>query len=1473
MIMSEHWGEHAQEADMAHLSLSLLGTFQAMLDGRPVTGFESNKVRALLAYLAAEADRPHSRQTLAGLLWPDYPDRSALNNLRSALANLRQAIGDRQAEPPFLIITRDTLQFNLASDVALDVSALQGLSGLKIDQLERVIDAGRGSFLEGFSLGDSPPFEEWVLFRREQINRQTLEALQRLAVHFEEAGDYHRASLYARRRLELEPWGEETHRQLMRALALSGQRSAALAQYEACCQLLKQELDVEPARETTALYESLRDETFPPAPCPGLLEAAAVEPPAPGDPPYKGLDFFDEVDADLFFGREDLTAQLVRRVRDCLAPDDGGGRVLTVIGASGSGKSSIVRAGLIPALKGKRFPGDAQSAWPAFLGPIHVITPTAHPLEALALSLTRAAESVTATATLMEDLAHDPRSLHLAATCMAQPMLLVVDQFEELFSLCHAEGERKAFVDNLLYAAQAAGPTLVIIVLRADYYAQCAPYENLRQALCRRQLYIGAMPVEALRRAIEEPARSGGWVLEPGLVEVLLRAVGDEPGALPLLSHALLETWRQRRGGALTLAGYEASGGVHGAIARTAEALFGQLTPEQQAVTRHIFLQLTEPGIDQGDLLTLDTRRRAGLAELTPHPEDAGVVRTVLERLADARLITIAQETVEVAHEALIREWTRLREWLNDNREGLRLHRRLTEAAQEWKKLNRDTGALYRGARLAQAQEWADAHPAEPNRYERDFLEASLAEQQAQQAAEVARQQRELEAAQTLARAQRQRAEAEMRRAVTLTLALGASVVFLATAVGLGLLANRNAQAAGAQARLAASRELAAAAVNNLQVDPERSVWLALQGLAAASTLEAGNALHQALPELHSLQTILAHRQTPGAAFSPDGGRLASIGVDGEVKVWDAATYQLVLTLPGEPGDVGFDAAFSPDGKLLAASRGTQLIVWDAASGQKLFALAGDLSGPTVNHLSFSPDSRRLAVANMEGTPKVWDVATRAETLSLTGHTAMCESLAYSSDGKSLATGDQSGAVKIWEAAAGRELLTLQQGGMIHGVAFSPDGTRLASASDDGKLVVWEVASGQALLSLPTKSGLYDVAFMPDGQRLVGAHQDGTVTVWDAASGQQLLVLAGHVSTVVAVAVNPDNRRLATAGYDGTLRLWDTAPGREVLTLAAHTGLVNDIAYSPDGSRLATAGFDGALKLWDPASGLLALSLTPNAVGGGLTGLTFSPDGRRLAAGSGSGIVYVGETGTSQAMVSLVGHGGAVYGLAFSPDGTRLATASWDGSAKTWDLAAGKELVTFSHHAKNALLFGVAFSSDGKRVFTGGTDGYVREWDALTGQELHTYAGAGQEVYGVALSPDGKRLAIGWENGAVTIWDLASGKKGLEFTGHAGLVLRLAFSRDGTRLASASFDKSAKVWDAQTGAELATLYGNTSNVFGVSFSPEGAYLATAGGDGTARIYALQGDELVRLARSRVTRVLTVEECRKYLHVDACPAIP
>jgi WD40 repeat protein/transcriptional regulator with XRE-family HTH domain len=1228
-----------------------------------------------------------------------------------------------------------------------------------------------------------------------------------------------------------------------------------------------------------------------------LLELAAAvrreDAPASGLPPYKGLRCFDESDAEWFYGRERLTELLVETLIGLAESEQ---RFLAIVGASGSGKSSVVRAGLTPALRWR--PGS--SGWP-----IITLTPGAHPLESLAAGLSGEARMRAPARKLADELASRPEKLSetlekLCKLANAAHAVLVVDQFEELFTLCRSEREQAAFIEALtLAAATAGGVAVVVIVLRADFYAQCARFDSLRLALARRQEYIGSMTGEEMRRAIEEPARRGHWELEAGLVDLLLQDLGaglgrggelkhsPEPGALPLLSHALHSTWLRRRGRTLTFSGYTASGGVRGAIAETAEAVFyDHLEPEQRIIARQIFLRLTELGGSEA----ADTRRRVSFAELISRPEEAEAVQEVLHALADARLIITDQETAEVAHEALIREWPTLRAWLEEDREGLRLQRQLSSAAQDWDALGREPDALYRGARLAQALEWVSSQPAERleplSLLERQFLEASQALEASEAGEREARRQRELEAAQRLAEIERLRAGEQAlasRRNRRLALTLGAALCAAALLAVITLLLGQRAVQAG---RLAFSRELAAAAANNLSIDPERSILLALEALQQADTLEARNALHQALPELHLLKTIQAHPGgVPQVVFSPDGSRFASLGAINEAIVWDAASGEPLLRLNNGLGDEmsegGSGLEFSPDGRLLAGAWGTLVIIWDAASGQELYRLSGESAGTLtgynlgVGQVSFSPDSQKLALPNLDGLPRVWDLERDEIVLTLPNELLPPKAIAYSQDGKLLATGGDEGLVKIWDAANGAEQHSLALGGVIHSLGFEPGGSRLAASSEDGAVKIWEAGSGEELLSLPRQVGSYDIAFLPGG-RIAVAGQDGVTRIYDAASGTLLLALAGHASTVVSVAGSPDGAQILTGGYDGALRLWETRPGRELLTLPAHQAVAWDMAYSPDGSRMASASVDGTIKLWDAQSGELLQTLEDPAAPQtaiGFNSLAFHPDGRLVAGGSLSGPVLVWDSRSGKLLQRLEGHTNMVTALAFSPDGSRLASASWDSTARTWETAGRpegwKELATFTRHPAGSLLMGLAFSPDGKEVITGGFTSVLR-WDAASGEQLAAYTAQGKEIYGAALSPDGALLAAGDQDGTIHLFSLETGQELKTLHGHAGLVSRLVFTRDGKRLASSSFDRLAKIWDVQSGQELASLYGNLSNVFAAAFSPDGSRLATVGADGSLRVFLLDLEDLVALAQSRLQRRLTQAECQKFLHLEVCP---
>jgi len=1268
-----------------------------------------------------------------------------------------------------------------------------------------------------------------------------------------------------------------------------------------------------------------------------LMELAAAvrseDAPASGAPPYKGLNYFDEADADLYFGREALVEKLLSRL---LGEETGAPwPFLAVVGASGSGKSSVVRAGLVHALRWK----SPSANWPVYL-----LTPTAHPLEALAVSLTHESESTMATATLMDDLGRDPRALHLYARrlwsgeagAFASPhrrgekspshfgpasptrLVLVVDQFEELFTLCRDDIERAAFVDNLLTAAfESNGPTCLVITLRADFYAYCAPYAALRAALAGHQEYIGPMSADELRRAIEEPARRGGWELEEGLADVILRDVGadgsrsPEPGALPLLSHALLETWHRRRGRALTLSGYLASGGVRGAITETAETVFrDQLDARQQAIARNIFLRLTALGDDEE---VIWTRRRVTFDELIPTGEEAAMVREVLTCLADARLVTTSETAAEVAHEALLREWPRLSEWLANNRAGIRLQRQLTNAAAEWRKANRDPGFLLTGARLAQFENLAMFSTVVLTQEERAYLEASLAERDRREAEERERQQHELAAAQKLAETERARAKSERQRAEdqaryvsrvrTRNRAIavaGAIALVLAVLAGVfGLQSNQNAARAEAEKRLATSRELAASALINLTVDPERSLLLALQAVDTTYSvdktvlLEVEEALHAAVQASH-LQLSLPASSASGigvvsVVFSPDGKRLATIDEYGTAKVWEvspdapAGQSRELLTLPGHNTSTGYQAiAFSPDGMQLATAGEYNVVrVWDAVSGKELLAVPSPLF---VTAIAFSPDGQRIAVGGDEG-GEVWDAATSKTLISLITLprlTAM-NGIAFSPDRARIATAGSDNLTRVWDAATGELLLTISGHAQpVNGVTFSPldGGARLATVSDDGTARVWDPATGQQVLLINTESR-FGVAFSPDGKRLATGGKDGSAQVWDAATGKELFTLLGHTGTLFSVAFNQDGTRLATASADGTAKVWDTHPDGESVTLSGHTKPVFSVAYSPDGTRLVTGGLDKRVRVWDAATGEELFQLAGKL--DVIQDVAISPDGKRIATVTdGNGVPKVWDAATGQLLLTLYGIHLPAWSIAFSPDGARLATGSWEveyyGPPTVWDAATGKELFALVGHIRGVA--SVAFSPDGTRIATGSDDTTAKVWDAATGKELLTLSGHTGAIQSVAFSPldGGKRLATASADGTAKVWDIsaslnadaATGKELFTLAGHIRGVASVVFSPDGTRIATGSDDKTARVWDAATGKLLQTLPGPKDGITSVAFSPDGIHLAVASRDGTTRVYVLRIEDLLVLARSRVARSLTDAECQQYLHMEVCP---
>lgn len=1165
--------------------------------------------------------------------------------------------------------------------------------------------------------------------------------------------------------------------------------------------------------------------------------------PAPGIPPYRGLLYFDEADTDLFFGREALVAHLVKRVADLGA--DSAFRFLTVVGASGSGKSSLVRAGLVVALK--------QAGWA-----VSGFTPGTDPTGMLEKQLEQSGSRT-------------------------GNLLILVDQFEEIFTLCRNEAIRTAFIDKLLsLTSEPSRKTSVVVALRADFYSHCAQYPALRRAVAAEQEYIGQMTPAELRQAIEEPARRNGWEFEQGLVDLLLNDIGaqgmnpPEPGALPLLSHALLATWERRRGRMMTLEGYRASGGVRGAIAETAESLFtDQLNQAQQEMARDVFLRLTELG--EG---TEDTRRRAALNELVRLPEEAPHLRSILDLLAGARLITLNEDSAEVAHEALIREWHRLHAWLTQDREGLLLHRHLTDSARGWELRGHDPSELYRGARLAQAREWVQANDDKLNPSERAFLSESIAQEERAALERESQRQRELEAAQQLAETQLRAAKQLQRRAFYLSAAFFFALLFAGASVFFALQANRST----AQAR---SRELAISAVNNLADDPERSILLALEALAAADTLEAQNALHQSV--YASRVTLVLKDESEGwsVAYSPDGTRIATASWDNTAKLWDAASGRRLLTFSGHTESVN-GVAFSPDGARIAtASDDGTARIWDAVTGKEIMTLSGHQD--SVSDIAFSPDGQRLATAGGDGTARVWDLDNGREILAFSGHGDIVFDVVFSPDGNRVASSGLDEVVRVWDSESGTELLALpfEGGDQLRGLAFSPDGTRIAVTSTRfpwGR--VWDAATGDIELSGFTdhRDALVDLAFSPDGALIATASSDTRAKIWDAASGEVLLTLSGHTLPVTGLAFNPAGTQLATVSWDRTIRTWRITPAGEALFIPIDPPWSLRLSTGPDGIPIAAdIPKESAVKTWDPSSGNKLLSLFNTD--GPISLAVFSPDGERIAGVRGQDII-IRDASTGELQGSLTGHSAGITCLEFSPDGTRVVSGSANGELFLWDPETGQKTfelqgVTdgFSPFVQFEI-FAVAFNPEGTRLVSGDTYGQAVLWDMNTGEQLavrifeeavgnHSFPDVG---FDVAFSPDGRRAAITGGLGTTKIWDAATWEDVLTLEGHTGAVTSVTFSADGTRIATGSVDGTAMVWDAQTGANLLTLPVDRRGVGSVLFNPAGDRLIVGAVSGIYG-FILPVDDLTALARARLTRTLTKEECLKYLHLEACPENP
>jgi len=1176
--------------------------------------------------------------------------------------------------------------------------------------------------------------------------------------------------------------------------------------------------------------------------------------------PYRGLFAFREQDARFFFGREAYTEKLVEAVQK--QP------LIAVIGASGSGKSSVVYAGLIPYLR-------RQGNWL-----ITSFRPGDSPFRTLSAALVPFLEpdldeidKIKKIKKLTHEFTSGDLNLSDIVDAIAQKhpesrLLLFADQFEELYTLCHDDDERRRFLDELLSILPISpSPHLpifsLVLTMRADFWGKAISYRPFADVLQNANLILSSMNREELPETIENPTKMLGVEVEDGLADRILDAVSSEPGNLPLLEFALTELWKRQHGRMLTHTAYDEIGGVERALTSYAESFYESLDAQEKERAKHIFVQLVRPG--EG---TEDIRRVARCADVGEENWE------LVTKLADARLVVTGgsqmdatsesgahlEENVEVIHEAMIKGWQRLREWVEADREFRTWQERLRAAMRQWNTSNHDEGALLRGAPLAEAEQWLEQRRNDLNQDEQHFIETSV-------------QLRDREV----------RARKILQRRITIGLVTG-----LIIAVALALFAAFQWNESEEQ-RQRAERYLRQSQINEIEAlnQTSKTLLLAHDELnALLTTVKASRKLQQiTVPTtiknqvllnlreivfgIHEKNLLYGHQDVESVAFSPDGRLLASTsGITGStVKLWNIADSKELMTLQ----HIGAcSVAFSPDGDLLASGGlGTNLVLWRVADGKRVRTLEG------VEPVAFSPDGTLLASGGKNsdigiGEINLWNVADGRALMIMEEDTDRITSIGFNPNGTLLASRGFKGTITLWNVADRNVSSTLKGPESRHDVgslAFtsSDEGTLLASAGGE-QIKLWHIADptrppdtqvfhldkerklwGTAdNKELQTLEGNSPIAFNSDGT-LLASGEGKTIKLWNFEDTDvsyfmhatiPFTILTGHTDDVRSLAFNPDSTLLASGSLDDTIRLWQVGNIEEPKTM--EIGRADEFAFSSDGTRLASVDYEGKVILWNAIDGSVIRILKERHERASFSiAVAFSPDGTLLAV-SQDKTITVWNIRDGKELRTLEGDGP----VAFSPDGTLLVSGSGDEKTITlWRVADGHVINTLEQIDP---VYSVAFSPDGTLLVSGsGTDiyGEITLWDVADGKQIRTLKGHSTSVDNITFSSDGTRLASGSLE-TIILWNVADGRVISTLRGHTKRINNITFSPDGNLLASGSGDESVKLWNVADGQELITLRGHSGQVKSVAFSHDGTRLASASSDGTIKLWNLDLNDLL-----------------------------
>ena len=1405
------------------MGIAVLGPL--MVNG---SGQFNRRDRVVLQTLAARSGHPVSADQIGDALWGDSPPTSAAKNLQGCIVRLRKALGREAIEttPHGYVLTVPPDQLDVLQFERLVVRSRELLSLGEADraayQLTEALSLWRGDAYA--DLDGWPPAVTEV----RRLDELRLEAEElRVDAHLR-AGRHREVLAEAQSMVREAPLRERRWTLLARAQYQAGQQGESLRTIHRLKSVLTQQLGIDPGPEVAELEGAILRQDA------SLITVGGILAPSSATCPYQGLKAYDVDDADRFFGRQDDIAACLEIL--ARAP------MLALVGPSGSGKSSILRAGLTAALRAR---GRATV----------LITPGTHPGPALT--------------TLQQ----------------ARPdAVLLVDQAEELFSLCNDPVERQQFLDALTDEAKSR---TVVIALRADRLADLAAYPAVSRLVEQGLYLVGGLGEEGLREAVEAPARQAGLSIEPGLVDLLVREVKDDPGALPLLSHALLETWKRREGNTLTVAGYRASGGIHGAVAQSAERLYAQIDTEHRPLLRDLVLRLVSPG-SQGEPVRSRVPRRL---IATDDGRDE-----MIERLVSARLVTSDDGVLEITHEALARAWPRLRGWLDDDIEGQRMLHHLASAADSWDSLGRPDSELYRGVRLVRTLDWQGRTRSTLTDTERDFLEAARrnAEAEEQSAAVQAR------------------AQSRMIRRLRTVLA-GAAILLVAALVA-GVLAVQQKQAANdnaAAASDAAEAAVARGAGANAQVTGEidESLLLAVAGAAiddAADTRFNVLAAIQRYPQLFATTTMPGNGQVLRVAASPDGRTVATLDDRFAVRLFDAdggrllASHQAGRAVALNVYDLRPPLEFSPDGRLLAVGAspivGAPLSLLDARTLQPVPIQPAGLprSGWVASDLDFSSNGRHLAAAlqhyrlrdgseAVRSMALVWSLGVSDGPQQVKVPWTDVPSVALSPDGSLLYTSSPlvrhdlgSGTRKALAAAdvsdltmspdgrflAGAEwnrlvLLDGHTGAVVRrlgdygdsaGIQFSPDGRTLASISrGDRTMTVWTLtgATPEAQQRFVIGRGsAAAVDYSADGTFLFAAEGGTALRRWDLTGTRRLLARnpikerSGSGFAVVA----PGGRHAVFLGWhrsEGAFSFQDLTTGHTSRWILFGEGYRNTYgAWHPDGRHFVSA-IGGVLKVWDVNTG--ELGVQRRFPGNEITEIDFSPDASRLVVSERSGRITMLDGSTLREVGTSVDVGAPVRFVSASPDNRTAAVLTgdpglyqlWQRPSTGWalvDLEEGRVIDRGDVGFKSAVW--LAYSPDGRHFAVAGGDG----------PEIVEPTGA-----------KGKLVVIDAETGQQVQPPV---------TGHSGTVYHLAYSPDGSRILTSSLDGTVGLWDALTGRLLARVNVEGRPSVSAEFLPDGdAVRIVEWESGRAYTWNLDTDNAIALACRMAGRNFTDDEWR------------